>query len=750
MNKENFDDETKTYRPLTKGTQVSHYRIESKIGAGGMGEVYLAEDARLTRKVALKFLPVHSCENDELRARFIREAKAAATLNHPNIVTVSEVDEYECRPFYSMEYVEGESVQQLIARGGLTLERITELISQFAEALGEAHENGVVHRDIKPANIVIDRSGRPKLVDFGLAAMLESDAITRPQTTLGTFAYVSPEQARGEVCDGRSDLFSLGVVWYEMVTGKSPFARETSPATLQAILEYDPPQPDFENVPISDTHWSLLRRMMAKGPEDRLQSARELVAALKTAGDEPQMPGSPLKSIAILPFANMSEDPSQEHFCDGIAEDIINDLTRLEGLRVVARTSSFAFKGKNEDMRLIGRRLDVQVVLEGSVRKVGQRVRVTAQLIKVADGFHLWSERYDREITDIFAIQDDIVNNVVGKLIGILQPTAPKIPTRQIDIGAYEVYSRGRYHLRRRDADGFNAAISCFREAIALQRDYVHGFIGLADAYFLQYAYELAEPRDTIARARSYLLRALEIDPNVAEAYATLGGILTFHDWSWAEAEAAFKRSLELNPGYSVGHQWYGELLSILGRIDEAEIQLKRARELDPMADIIFIMHGVACYIDGREPEAMKLFEEAIALGSTNENAYCWLGFIQLGLGDKTAGLANMKKGRDCSGNSIFSSVMHAHACYLVGDTAELAKIAHEIELRFSQDYVSPALRAVLAFDLGEKEKGYRWIKEAVRCHNSEIMIMAVVPYYREIQNDPTIRTLLSITGLIE
>lgn len=746
----NDNERTESFTYLSPGTKVLHYTIVSKIGAGGMGEVYLAEDAKLNRKVALKFLPANASQDDELRIRFTREAQATAKLNHPHIVTIYEVDELNGRPFYAMEYIEGETIDSKIRTGQLSLEQITEIIRQCADALDEAHKNGVVHRDIKPANIIIDKSKRVRLVDFGLAALVESDKITRPQTTMGTFSYISPEQARGETCDGRTDLFSLGVVWYEMLTGASPFTRESSPATLQAIIDYDPPHPEYNDSVVPEGMWNLIRQLLEKSVDDRMKSACDLVTGLERMDQTEPDSKKSLKSIAILPFANMSDDPSQEYFCDGIAEDIINDLTRLPDLRVVARTSAFAFKGKNEDMRKIGRQLNVQYILEGSVRKAGNQIRVTAQLIKVADGFHLWSERYDREITDIFRIQDDIVHNVVEKLIGILQPSVRKSQQRQIDIQAYESYNRGRFFLSRRDASGFNSAIKCFNDAISLQKDYAQGFVGLADTYFLQYAYELAEPRDTIARARSYILRALEIDPDNAEAYTTLGGILTFHDWAWSEAEEAFKKSLALNPGYSVGHQWYGELLGVCGRLEEAEALFRRARELDPLADITLIMHGVFLFLGNKKAEAISYFQEAIAMGSRNENAFCWLGFAQLDMGMNDEAMINMKKAREFSGNSVFSTVMHCHACYLTGDTEGVQNIAREIEQRSQSEFVSPALQSVVAFDTGEKEKAYHLLNDAIRNHNSEMMIMSVVPYYKEMREDPVIRTLLGVLGLIK
>jgi len=713
-----------------------------------MGEVYVAEDTALERRVALKFLPLHAAGDSETRTRFAREARSAAKLNHPNIVTIHEVGEFEGRPFIAMEYVDGESLQALCRARKVTPARAEDIVRQCAEGLAVAHGKGVIHRDIKPANIVIDRTGRARLLDFGLAALQGSDNVTRPGTTMGTFAYMSPEQARGESCDARTDLFSLGVVWYEMLTGVSPFARENGAATLRAVLDDQPPCPDPAITPLSDARWKLLERLLAKAPGERIASAGELTAALQapavTAADDAGL----VPSIAVLPFANMSEDPSQEHFCDGIAEDVINDLTRVPGLRVVARTSAFAFKGKHEDMRVIGRKLNVNTILEGSVRKAGSRVRVTAQLISVSDGFHLWSERYDREITDIFVIQDDIARNVVDKLAGILLPSGRPAQTRQVDIEAYELYSRGRFYLSKRNATAFATALECFRAAVARQPDYTRGHIGIADTLFLQYAYDLAEPRDTIARARSSLLKALELDPNAAEAYATMGGILTFHDWAWEEAETAFRKCLALNPGYAPGHQWYGELLSICGRFAEAEAQFRRALELDPLADIVLIMHGVAVYMAGRVREARALFEKAVAMGSQNENAFCWLGYTLLDEGRSDEGMKNMQRAREVSGNSVFSTVMYGRACALIGDTEGLRKVAEEVERRAKTEYVTPALMAELCFDLGKRERAYRLLEEAIRNHNSEVMIISVVPYCAAMREDTTVRTLLGVLGL--
>jgi non-specific serine/threonine protein kinase len=437
-------------------TVISHYKIIRKIGAGGMGEVYLAEDSRLNRRVALKFLPDQYASDEEFKERFKREARAAAALNHPNIITIHEVAEHESRPYISMEYVEGGSLKELIAGGDLSIGRVIDVAGQICEALAKAHQAGIVHRDIKPQNILIDRDGRLRVLDFGLAKVKREAMLTQLGTTVGTVAYMSPEQARGEVVDHRTDIWAFGVVLHEMLTGEMPFKGEHEQAVIYAILNAEP-QPVASLAPkVPAELEEMVNKALAKRPEQRYQAVDEVLedlrlmregfqsGATRTLSTKAQ--ASP--SIAVLPFANLSADKDQEYFCDGMAEEIINALTQVEGLHVVARTSAFSFRGRQVDVREIGRRLNVGAVLEGSVRKAGAKLRITAQLVSVADGYHLWSEKYDRKIggeccpEDIFCIQDEIALAIVDKLkVKLLGGEKTKILKRHTDdLDAYNLY----------------------------------------------------------------------------------------------------------------------------------------------------------------------------------------------------------------------------------------------------------------------------------------------------------------------
>jgi TolB-like protein len=521
----------------------------------------------------LKFLSAIHSANDELRARFEREARAAARLNHPNIVTVYEVGVFEKRPFFAMEYLEGKTLTSLIEEQPVVPKLTMEIACQLCEALAEIHRQGIIHRDLKPANIVLDNNQRPRILDFGIAAVSDDTNLTKTGTTQGTLAYMSPEQIEGTELNSRSDLFSLGVVLYEMITGVSPFKKENQAATINAIISADP-EPAREHSPdipecLNRVIESLLEKDSKNRSADALTVKSDLTNCLNSLSvqsdlmDEQQSKSS----IAVLPFANLSADAEQEYFCDGIAEDIINDLSQIDGLKVVARTSAFAFKGQNEDIRTIGKKLGVGNVLEGSVRRVGQQIRVTAQLINVSDGYHLWSERYDREFKDVFVIQDEITSQIVESLKVKLNPNQNEVRSqrRSENLEAYQLYLKGRFSLNQRTKSALKQAQESFQAAIKSDPGYALAVSGLADTYFLQYAYEFEPAVTSIARAIREALKALDLNPQLGEAYATLGGIATYSDWDWETARNWFEKSRQLSPGYPTAHQWYAELLMFLG-----------------------------------------------------------------------------------------------------------------------------------------------------------------------------------------
>ncbi len=746
------DDKTQTHVFLTPGTMVSHYRIIEKVGAGGMGEVYLAEDTELDRNVALKFLNPRLSEDDECRRRFKREAKAAARLTHPNVIHVYEVSEYQGRPFFVMEFVDGQPLSDLIESSGMELSLATEIVEQITDALIAAHEKGIVHRDIKPANIVIDTANRPRLVDFGLAHIAVDDRITREGSTIGTLAYMSPEQVEGKTIDARTDIYSLGIVLYEILTGNLPFRRDNEAATINAILNESMPSISASVSSDAGRIDRVIASMTARNPDDRFKDARAVKHALqhlrivREGADEPE-PGD--ISVAVLPFANMSADPDQEYFCDGIAEDIINDLTQIPGLRVVARTSAFAFKGKNLDVRQVGRQLSVGHVLEGSVRRAGNRVRITAQLVKVSDGYHLWSERYDRNLDDIFAIQDDISRTIVETLkIKLTGARKSADGTEEAPVDAYNLCSQGRYQLNLRTPNGFERALALFNEAVREYPDYPLAHVGLADTYFLLFAYDIVEPRDAISKARNAAQRAIELNKREAAAYTTLAGILTYYDWAWEEAEEAFRKALTYGPGYAAAHQWYGELLSFLGRREEAEERLLTSLNYDPLSTIIHTMLGFHYIRYGNPKEALVYLDKAVELGTDNDATFAWSGLALLTLGEHDAAKAKFDEGCRRSDNGPYSIALRGHGRFLMGELESARAALDELNVRKDSEYVPESYLSTLCFDVGDDEAGCSWLEKAIRRHNTELIFMATAPYYANIRENPRASAMLSILGL--
>jgi serine/threonine protein kinase len=511
------------------GRNISHYKILEKLGEGGMGVVYKAEDTKLERSVALKFLSPQTLGSDEEKARFVREAKAAAALNHPNICTVYEINDTEDQSFIAMEYIDGEGLAERIETGSLDIDEALNIAIQIAEGLRRAHRRGIVHRDIKSANILIDEDGQAKILDFGLAKLTGKTRLTKTATVMGTVTYMSPEQAHGKAAiDHHTDIWSLGILLYEMLAGKQPFDAPSDAGLIYKIIHEEPEPLSSVRPDVPSALEQAIRKTIQKNPEDRYEDMEALISDLKAirSGSAPQIivEEKTTPSIAVLPFADMSTQKDQEYFCDGISESLINELTQITDLRVIARTSAFSFKGQNLDVREIGKKLNVDTILEGSIQKAGNRLRVTAQLINTARGEHLWSEKFDRDMEDIFAIQDEISQVIVDKLKPQLLPEdKAKLSQRQtVDPEAYNLYLKGRWFWNKQTHEDLLKAIECFEQAIRKAPDYALAYAGLADCYTLLPFHGPSEPRKTIPKAREATLKALELDKNVAEAHCSL------------------------------------------------------------------------------------------------------------------------------------------------------------------------------------------------------------------------------------
>jgi serine/threonine protein kinase/tetratricopeptide (TPR) repeat protein len=726
------------------GDQLGHYTVVSLLGMGGMGAVYRATDTALGRDVALKVLPAEMAADPERIERFRREARAVAALNHPNIVTIHSVECAGNTHFLTMELLQGRTLEALVAEGPLPIERVVKIARQIAEAVASAHEQGIVHRDLKPANVIVDDSGRATVLDFGLAktkpALVDADAatvrVTRLGALLGTPTYMSPEQVRGLDVDHRTDIFSLGAVIYEMATGVRPFRGRSSAELASAILRDTPRRASDVRPAVPSELARVIMRCLEKVPSGRFASMAEVVAALRPAAHDPA--GTP--SVAVLPFENLSADAENDFFADGLAEELLNALTQIDGLRVAARTSSFSFKSNPYDVAEIGAKLNVATVLEGSVRRAGNRVRVTVKLVDVANGFQLWSERYDREITDIFGLQDSIARAIAERLKVTLTvaTSARLVKPATTNIEAYEWYLRGRALLLKRGRH-VAAGIECLQRAVSLDPGFAAAWAGLADVHSVRGYWGMAPPGETMPRSLTAARRAIQLDPHLAEAHGALAVALLLWERDYVTADAAFRRCLELTPEYTQGRCWYAlfNLQCVQRRFEQGVAEARKALAADPLSAYATSILALTLALAGQTAEALEDGRLAAQRDPDSFVTHWSHGVVAHLHGAYAESIAAFATAAAISERHPFA-LAYAAAAYADWGRKSDAEAMHEEALeRGESSYVPCALLAVSASAIGDIELAIELAQEACDQREPGLVLLARIPYGRRLRQHP-------------
>lgn len=780
------------------GSTISHYDILEKLGEGGMGVVYKARDTKLARFVALKFLPSHVASSPDEISRFELEAKAISTLNHPNIATIYEIDEVGGKKFLALEYIAGGTLKSKIKQlksedKEFTVSDVIGYGIQIAEGLNDAHRHQIIHRDIKSDNVLLTEEGNIKITDFGLAKLRGTAHVTRTGSAIGTLAYMAPEQLRGEKIDHRTDLFSLGVVLYEMATSRLPFRGEHEAALTYSIANEDPAPAKSLQQDLPSGLDRLIAKCLQKDRTLRYQNAKEIVDDLRKIQEEmtgrvqpivakrqskllwkiaaavgvlgvigaylfipsSHLTGPDSKTIAVLPFTNMSGNPEDEYFSEGITEDVITQLAKLGKLKVISRTSIMQYRNTERNLKAIGKDLGVATILEGSVRREGSQIRVVAQLIDASSDNHIWAETYDREFTQIFAIQKDLAERIAHSLATTIsadeQERLATIPTENLK--AYDLYLKGRYHWNRRLPADLKRGIEYFEQALAEDPRYAKAYAGLADSYIILGDFNFRPPVESYPKAKAAATKAIEIDPSLSEAHVSLAYAMTHYDWNWAGAEEEFTDAIALAPNSAQAHSWYALLLAVTGRSEKAVAESRRAQDLDPYSAVVRTDAGLVSYFARQYDVATRQFLEAVQLDPSFVMANIPLGGVYV---QKAMYADAIKAFQQLSMASAFvTSRAHpipiaALACVygVSGRKEDAADMIELLEEKSKVEYVSPYWMSVANIGRGDTAAAFDWLEKAWREKDGSMIFINVDPIFDRIRSDARFAALLEKMGL--
>jgi eukaryotic-like serine/threonine-protein kinase len=814
------------------GKHIGHYQVMSHIGRGGMGEVFLAQDTSLGRKVALKLLRSDFTRNEDRLSRFRQEARAASALNHPNILTIHEIGQADTLHFMAMEYVEGETLRQHISRARMTLGQVLDVTVQVASALAAAHQAGIVHRDIKPENIMLRTDGYVKVLDFGLAKLAESKVIdtavatlpkveTEPGVVMGTVSYMSPEQARGLAVDARTDIWSLGVMIYEMAAGRQPFEGETASDVMSLILQKEPPSLTLSLPEVPGELERIVRKALRKDKEERYQTIKDLLIDLRNLRKELEleaemersatpMVGHPTSaqsaaatahsmssaeyivteikqhkrtaaliigmvivsailllsllfrqssstkeasprntSLAVLPFKPIGAEGEDEYLGLGMADALITKLSNIRGINVRPTSAVRKYGAQNQDPMAAARELGVEAVVEGSVQKVGEQVRVTVQLVSVRDGTPLWGQKFDEQFTNIFAVQDQISEQVARALTLSLSGAEQELLTKRYteNSEAYQLYLKGRFFWNKRTVEGLKKGLSYFNAAVEKDPSYAVAYVGLADSYSLLSDYGGLPPKEAYPQAKRAAMQALALDERLAEAHAALGSIKAAYDWDWTGAESEYRRAIELNPNYETAHQWYAEYLSGMGRHQEAITEIRRAREINPLSLIINAVEVSVLCIAREYDQGISQSQKALEMDPHFAEVYGYLKRCYDQKGMYKEAIAAHQMQRKLAGHDAEETAALREAAAATSPRVYWQKRLEQ-ELEESKRELSAGFEMAEIFaQLGKKDQAFAWLERAYKERSFMMLYLKVAPNLDPLRSDPRFADLLRRVG---